>query len=57
MLPLNRVRKPEGEALKPLKDNKNPTRRGKIPLFPGKDSANEKPLTVYFGSPNFLFPL
>ena len=46
MLQLNRVRKPEGEALKPRKDNKNPTQRGKIPLFPGKDSANEKPLTL-----------
>ena len=50
----NRTGRPEGGA--PILWDDSSVQQGEErPLFPGKDSANEKPWTLaYFKSPNFL---
>ena len=50
----NKVGRPEGGALTPCEDSRA-QKAERLFLFPGKDSVNEKPQTLYYSPPTFLF--
>lgn len=57
-LQLNRVGRPERGALVPFEDSRAQQEEERLPLLPGKDSANEKPQrdSAYYNPPNSPFP-
>ena len=44
---MNRVGRSEGESLTPYKNSRAQQEEERVLFFPGKDSANEKPWTLF----------